>query len=325
MVATLETLPGVTTAAITSATPGDDGGAGRRLVVEGRTSESDELNVQSIAIGPQLFRALGLPMRAGRTFTDDEIENPGAGVAIINDALSRRLWPDGSSLDRQIGFRDSSGISWYRIVGIAPDVHYEEIGAATEQSRFSVYVPYAVEGSRAMVMMVRTEGSPESLIPAAREALRRMAPAFPLSHLTSMTDLRRRTLQGEAFIGNLMAMFAVAAMLLACLGIYALISYSVSRRGREIGVRLALGARPRDVVRMLMRETARVGGAGLLVGLTLAMMIARGLSGSLYGVRIDAWLFVSMAVPLAAAILTATWLPARRAARVEPTVALRDE
>jgi predicted permease len=325
MVATLEALPGVAAAAITSATPGDDGGVGRRLVLDGRTSESDELNVQSIAIGPQLFRALGLPMIAGRTFTEDEIENPRAGVAILNDALARRLWPDGSAIDRQIGFRDGPDISWYRIVGVAPDVHYEEIGAATEQSRFSVYVPYAVEGSRAMVMMVRTAGSPDSLIPAAREALRAMAPAFPLSHLTSMADVRRRTLQGEAFLGNLMAMFATAALLLACLGIYALISYSVGRRAREIGVRLALGARPHDVVRMLMRETARVGGAGLIAGLTLAVLVARALSGSVYGVRADAWLFVSMALPLAAAILAATWVPARRAARVEPTVALRDE
>jgi predicted permease len=325
MVATLEALPGVTAAAITSATPGDDGGISRRLVIEGRTGESDELNVQSIAIGAELFRALGVAMIAGRTFTGDEVENPRAAVAIVNDALSRRLWPDGSAIDRQLGFRDGSDISWYRIVGVAPDVHYEEIGAATEQSRFSVYVPYAIEGSRAMVMMVRTEGSPDALIPAARGALRAMAPDFPLSHLTSMVDVRRRTTQGEAFLGNLMAMFATAALLLAGLGIYALISYSIGRRWREIGVRLALGARPVDVMRMLLRDAVAVGAAGLLAGLTLAVLMARALAATLYGVSVDGWLFASMAAPLAAAILAATWVPARRAARVEPTVALRDE
>ena len=122
-----------------------------------------------------------------------------------------------------------------------------------------------------------------------------------------------------------MAVFASAALLLACLGIYALISYSVGRRSREIGVRLALGARPADVVGMLLKNAARIGGAGLLAGLTLAVLIARGLASSLYGVRVDGWLFASMAAPLAAAILFATWLPARRAARVEPTIALRDE
>ena len=122
-----------------------------------------------------------------------------------------------------------------------------------------------------------------------------------------------------------MAAFATTALLLACLGLYALISYSVGRRSREIGVRLALGARPSDVVGMLLKETVRVGGAGLLVGLTLAVAIARTLAGSLYGVDVNAWLFASMALPLAAAIFLATWLPARRAARVEPTIALRDE
>ena len=140
-----------------------------------------------------------------------------------------------------------------------------------------------------------------------------------------MPDLRRFTTWEQEFFGRLMAWFAAAALLLACLGIYALISYSVGRRAREIGVRLALGARPGDVIRMLLRETAKVGGTGLLAGLALAVVIARMLAGSLYGVEVSPWLFASMAAPLSAALILATWLPARRAARVEPTVALRDE
>jgi ABC-type antimicrobial peptide transport system permease subunit len=140
-----------------------------------------------------------------------------------------------------------------------------------------------------------------------------------------MRELRRYTTWEQEFFGNMMAGFATAALLLACLGIYALISYSVGRRSREIGVRLALGARPYDVVAMLLREMVKVGGVGLVTGLALAIAIARMLVGGLYGVTVDAWLFASMAAPLAAAILLATWLPARRAARVEPTIALRDE
>jgi predicted permease len=325
MVETIEALPGVTAAAITSATPGDDGGSGQRLVVEGRTSDSDELNVQSIAIGPRLFRALGLSMVAGRTFTDEETEDPRAEVVVLNETLSRRLWPDGSALDRRIGFRSSTGIAWYRVVGVAPDVHYEEIGDETEQSRFTVYVPYANEGSRAMVWMIHTQGSPEALIPGVREAVRAMAPAYPLSHLVSMAEVRREATSDEAFLGNLMSAFAVAALLLAGLGIYALIAYSIGRRSREIGVRLALGARPADVMRMLFRDTIKVGGIGLVAGLLLAIVIARGLAGMVYGVAIDSWLFTSMAAPLVLALMLATWLPARRAAVMEPTVALRDE
>jgi ABC-type antimicrobial peptide transport system permease subunit len=176
-----------------------------------------------------------------------------------------------------------------------------------------------------MAMLVRANGSPDGLIAPAREALQRIGPAFPIFRLMPMRELRRYTTWEQEFFGGLMAVFATAALLLACLGIYALISYSVGRRSREIGVRLALGARPADVVMMLLRETATVGGTGLLAGLTLAVVIARLLAGSLYGVRVDGWLFVTMALPLAAAILLATWIPARRAARVEPTIALRDE
>jgi ABC-type antimicrobial peptide transport system permease subunit len=158
-----------------------------------------------------------------------------------------------------------------------------------------------------------------------RQALRKAAPDYPVSHLTSMADNRRRTTLNVAFVGNLMAAFAVAALLLACLGTYALIAYSVGRRSREIGVRLALGARPADVIAMLLRDSIRIGGAGLITGLLLAIVIARGLVATVYGVQLDVSLFASMAAPLVLALLLATWLPARRAAGVEPTIALRDE
>jgi putative ABC transport system permease protein len=176
-----------------------------------------------------------------------------------------------------------------------------------------------------MALLVRAEGSPEALVSPARDLLQSLGSTFPVYRLMPMKELRRFTTWQQEFFGNLMGVFAGVALLLACLGIYALISYSVGRRSREIGVRLALGARPADVVGMLLRESARVGGAGLAVGLTIAVMIARGLSGALYGVSVDGWLFVSTAAPLAFAIVVATWWPARRAAKVEPTSALRDE
>jgi putative ABC transport system permease protein len=176
-----------------------------------------------------------------------------------------------------------------------------------------------------MAMIVRAQASPEELIAPVREALRRSGPTFPVSALRTMSEIRQATTWEQEFFGDLMAAFAGGALLLACLGIYALISYSVGRRSREIGVRIALGARPADVVMMLLRETVRVGGAGLIAGLMLAIVIAQLMAGTLYGVTVNSWLFASMAVPLAAAICFATWLPARRAARVEPTIALRAE
>jgi putative ABC transport system permease protein len=321
---TLAALPGASAAAVISAIPGDDGGSGRRLVTDERMGESDEVVAEAVAIGPALFEVIGVPLLAGRPFTEQETENPDAEVAILNERLARRLWPDGSAVDRRIGFRGDQGVRWLRVIGVAPDVHYREIGRDTEQSRLTVYIPYAVEGNRSMAMLVRANGAAESLIAPMRGALQTAGPTFAVSRLMPMQELRRLTTWQEQLSGNLMAGFAAVALLLACLGIYALIAYSVGRRSHEIGVRLALGARPGDVIQMMLRESASVGGAGLVVGLLLAMTIARALVGTLYGVRVDAWLFASMALPLAVAILAATWLPARRAARVAPTAALRD-
>jgi len=224
-----------------------------------------------------------------------------------------------------LGFRSAQGILWLRVVGVAPNVHYEEVGEDTDQSRLNVYVPYAREGARGMAMVMRAQAAPDALIGPVRDALRRAAPAFPVAGLRTMTEIRQSTTWEQEFFGDLMAAFAAAALLLACLGIYALISYSVGRRSREIGVRLALGARSADVVQMLLRETARIGGAGLIAGLMLAIVVAQLLAGTLYGVTVNGWLFASMAMPLAAAILLATLIPARRAAGIEPTIALRDE
>ncbi len=321
----LSQIPGVTAAAATTAIPGDDGGGTRRLVIDGRTAETDEIGIHAIGITPSLFGTLGLPIVSGRTFTEQEAETPGAGVAMVNQSLASRLWPGESAVDRRIGFRFGQDITWRRVVGVVPDIHYEEIGEGTDASRLNVYVPYAEDGSRTMALLVRAAGTPGELVSPVREVLQSLSSGFPVYRLMPITELRRFTTWEQEFFGRLMGIFAAAALLLACLGIYALISYSVGRRSREIGVRLALGARPADVVGMLLRESARIGGLGLAVGLTLAVMIARGLTGVLYGVSADGWLFVSTAAPLAAAILFATWWPARRAARVEPTSALRDE
>jgi predicted permease len=325
VVSTLTALPGATAAAVTTGTPGDDGGEVRRLVVDGRTSEADEIRIESIGMTEDLFAVLGLPISEGRTFTATEVEDPDADVAVLNQSLARRLWPNESPLQRRIGFRDGPSITWLRVVGVVPDVHYEGIGNATDSSRLNVYLPYGRGGSPAMALLVRAAGDPKLLVTPAREALHRLNPGFPVNRLMPMEDLRRLTTWGQEFFGDLMGVFALLALGLACLGVYALIAYTVSHRSREIGVRLALGARPRDVVTMLLRQSAALGGLGLAAGLLLGVIVAQGLTRALYGVSIDAWLFASMAVPLALAILIATWIPARRAAHVDPTVSLRDQ
>jgi putative ABC transport system permease protein len=325
VVDTVRAVPGVAAAVVTTATPGDDGGSPQQLVIDGRTSAQDAIGVQSIAISAGLFDTIAEPLLEGRTFTDAEVLDPQADVALINQELARRLWPGESPIDRRIGFRENDDITWMRVVGVAPNVHYEEVGEDTDQSRLNVYRPLATSGTRAIAMLIRAQGRPAGIVAPLRDAMMRLSPTFAASSPVPMTDVRGRTTWEQEFFGNLMAVFAAGALLLACLGIYALIAYSVGRRSREIGVRLALGARPADVIRMLLQQTARVGSAGLIVGLLLAVAVARALAGNLYGVSVNPWLFASMAAPLTAALLLATWLPARRAARIEPTIALREE
>ncbi|MEO7157746.1 MAG: ABC transporter permease, partial [Vicinamibacterales bacterium] len=128
VVRTLASLPGASSAAVTTSIPGDDGGSDRRLVIDGRTGESDEINVQAIGITPGLFETIDRPLLSGRDFSGQETENPDANVALINQRLADRLWPNENALDRRIGFRSGADIQWLRIVGVAPNVHYEEIG-----------------------------------------------------------------------------------------------------------------------------------------------------------------------------------------------------
>ena len=163
VVDTVRAVPGVTAAAVTTATPGTMAGRRQQLVIDGRTSAQDAIGVQSIAISPGLFDTIDEPLLEGRTFTDAEVQDPEADVALINQELARRLWPGESPINRRIGFRDNDEIEWLRVVGVAPNVHYEEVGEDTDQSRLNVYVPFATSGTRSIAMLIRAQGTPESV------------------------------------------------------------------------------------------------------------------------------------------------------------------
>ena len=214
LVDTLRAVPGVAAAAVTTSIPGDDGGDGQQLVIDGRTSAEDAIGVQSIAISPELFDTIGVALIEGRTFTDLEMQDPDADVVVINQELAERLWPGDSPLNRRLGFRNANDILWLRVVGVAPNVHYEEVGEDTDQSRLNVYVPYARSAPRPMSMLIRAQTAPEPLIAPVRDALRRAAPGFPVSFMRTMPYLRQATTWEQEFFGELMAAFAAAALLL---------------------------------------------------------------------------------------------------------------
>lgn len=324
MAAELATLPGVQAAAATTSIPGDDGGGLIRVVVDGRSGADDGIGAQAIGTGAGLFDTLRLAMVDGRPLTAAETLDPEARVAVVSQAMAVRLWGSGSAVGQRVGVQARSQVTWYRVVGVAPDLHYEEVGEATPQSRLSLYLPQAVVGNRSMALLARTTGDPDGLVPAARARLHERFPDHPVFEVMSMAERRRFVSWEQQFLGRMMSVFAAVAVGLAALGVYALLAHAVRRRVPEIGVRIALGAAPGDVVAMFVRQGLAVSGAGALVGLLLAAVVARAVEGFVFGS--DAWdprHFAVAAVVLGAAVIVACYVPARRASRVDPTVALR--
>jgi putative ABC transport system permease protein len=323
----LRALPGVTAAAATTSIPTDDGGFAVRMVAEGQTTApGEETGVSMIGTTPGLFETLGARLQEGRTFTESETETARSEVAIVNRGLAARFWPGQSAVGRRLGLVQPGGTRWLTIVGVAPEVHYEEFGEETAQSQLNVYVPYARLGWRTMGLLVRTEGSAAALVGSVRQAVRSLDASLPAYDVRTMSEVRAYTTWEQRFFGEMMGAFATSALFLACLGVYGVLAYTVGRRAREIGVRMALGARPTDVTRLVVGEGAVLAALGVAGGLLLSTGVARMLAGSLYGVSAaDPWTFVEMAAFLGASVLLASWLPARRAARIDPMAALRQD
>lgn len=326
LVERLEATPGIAAAAVTSSIPTDDGGMPVRIVADGQpVPAGQEPGALMIVASPSLFATLGAPLVEGRSFDASEHATPEAQVAIVNRALAKRFWPDGA-LGRRIGLREGANTRWLRIIGVAPDLQYEEFGEETAQSRLNVFVPYASTPRRGMSLLVRTKTAPRLQTEIVRRVFRELDPGLASWDFRTMQEVRAFTTWEQRFFGKLMGAFAVQAVLLACLGVYGVLAYAVSRRSHEIGVRLALGARPADVVRMVLGRGAALAAAGVGLGLLLSLAVGRVLQSVLYGVGGSDFLaFTAMAALLSAVVLLASWLPARRAAAVDPIAALRTE
>jgi predicted permease len=320
-------LPGALDAAFTGAIPADDGGSTVRVVPErGVSVPGEELGVQLIPATPDLWGTLGLTLLDGRTFTTADTIAEQGDAAIVNRRLADRLWPGESPIGRRLGVASPDRIAWLRVVGVAPDVVYEEFGEETTQSQLNVYAPYGALGWRTMALIVRASEDPGALAAPIRRLLREVDPAISPYDVLTMERRRMATTWGERFIGQMFTLFALASLLMACLGAYGVMAYAAGRRTREIGVRLALGAKPSEVRWLFMRRGAALVGVGLAVGAPLAVATARAVESLLYGVSpwsIGVW--AGLPLVLASAILAASYLPAWRASRTDPMTALRYE
>jgi putative ABC transport system permease protein len=320
-------LPGVASAATVTLRPlWGTVGMDWLYTLEGQTSKEAERNplLNFETVSPDYFRTLGLPVIRGRAFTSADAEGQ-PGVVVVSESVARRAWPGQDPIGKRLKiplpgtpYHDT----WLSVVGVAKDARYREIQA----SRLDLYMSLLQSNHGPNHLLVRASGDPTSLVPAIRAVVWELDPDQPVTEATTLTDVVSTALGGPRFAARVFGGFAVAALLLSALGLYGLLSYTVSRRTREIGVRVAVGARPRDVRGLVLREGLGLCALGVVLGLLVAAATSRLLEALLYEVRpSDPLTFVAVPPLLLGVAALACLLPARRAMRVDPVVALRTE
>jgi predicted permease len=286
-------------------------------------TRGDTLTVAYNVVAPSFLETVGGTLLRGRTLTAAD-DAAGRKVALVNQTMAKNLWPGQEPIGQR--FRIATDQEWTEVVGLVADGKYLMLG---EEPRPYFYVPLAQRYQSPITLMVRAAGEPESLVAPLRSTLHDLDPDLPLFNVRTMDDHVRNSVFG---LMPLRMGAAVAAgqgligLLLAVMGLYAVVSYTVTRRTREIGVRLALGADRGDVMRLVVRDGLRLTIVGVVIGLVLSVGLGLVLSGALYGVRaMDTGVFVGVTAVLLAVSALACYLPARRATRVDPLIALRSE
>jgi predicted permease len=269
------------------------------------------------------FATLGIPVRAGRAFTEaDRADAP--PVAIVSESFARRYWPDGNAVGQRIGYPWPS--PWLTIVGVVPDTKQDSL---RDTSSTSMYVPWQQRtrmSGNEMWVLARTSGDPSSLGGQFRAIVREIDRTVPVSSISTMDAVLEASVQRTRFTVMLVGGFALAALLLGAIGIYGVMTYLVGQRTREMGIRLALGAPVRDVIRLVVGQAAGLALAGAIVGIGVAVFATRLLGALLYEVSAtDPLTFVLVPMVLVGVAIVASAAPARRATLVDPVRTLRAE
>ncbi|MGH9711694.1 MAG: ABC transporter permease [Candidatus Acidiferrales bacterium] len=316
----IERLPGVKAVGSANVLPlGSAIRSSSRFVVEGQPAAPagarPVAEIRSASL--RFFAAMGIPLLQGRLFTEADY---GLSNIVINEAMARRFWPGGDAIGKRINVCSlNPQPCWSPIVGIVGNVHQYGL------ERVPTLDAYFTRGWNDY-FVIRTTADPASLAHAAAEEVHKADPNLPVTHVTTLDSLLSESVSPRRFSAVLLGIFAALALVLAAVGIYGVMSYIVSLRTNEIGIRMALGAQPRDILSLIVGRGTRLAAAGIALGLAGALALSRLLSSLLYGVRAtDPATFAGVALLLAAVALLACYLPARRAMRVDPMVALRYE
>jgi predicted permease len=342
LIAQVNALPGVKNSGITTTLPlGFGNGWGKLIDVQGHAPPTslDQVPVVRFQLSsPGYMPAIGARLRQGRFFTDQD-NQLAPGVAIINEALAHQLFPNENPIGKSIRMtpplallspedRVSEQLAPLRtIVGVIADMKDTAMNQPALSTVFAPYFQFHHEGwNPDLVLTVKTSGDPLALAYSVRELIQKRLPDQPVSEVSSMDLLVGRSLSGARFSMLLISIFAGLALVLAAVGIYGVMAYLVVQRTREIGIRLALGAEPKDVLRVVMEQGAKLALAGVAIGIVAALALTRLMSSLLYGVKpTDFVTYFSVTTVLVAVALAACFLPALRASHVDPMVALRHE
>jgi predicted permease len=290
---------------------------------EGRgDGKNDEGNSTGFnVVGPNYFKTMETPLVRGRDFTEDDRKGA-PQVVVLNETLANELWPGADALGKRVSVSGPEG-PFLEVVGIARDGKYRSLG---ETPHPYIYQPLLQSYDPMMTLVVRTTGEPQSVAGAVREQIRALDAKVPVADMKTLRDQVDLSLFPSRVAAWTLGGFGILALLLAAIGIYGVVSYSVAQRTREIGVRVALGAKQRDVLRLVLGEGFFVIGIGLGLGLLLALASTRVLSGFLYGIGAgDPLTFAGVPLVLGLIALVASYVPARRATKVDPIEALRYE
>jgi predicted permease len=319
----LSTTPGVNTVAAGMPLPFSGNAGSASFDIDGRPSPPGDPGPHGDigAVSADYFAALKIPIRQGRVFTalDRAATQP---VAVIDDVLARQYWPGQSPVGQHI--RRGRRAPWATIVGVVGHVKHSDL--AGEDVKGKYYFPLFQTPLPFMSFVMRTPTDPGRLATALRDAVRAVDPTQPLSQIRLMSNMVDNSLAPRRFVVTVLGVFATMALAMALIGLYGVISYAVTQRTQELGVRMALGAQPAEILRLVLGQGMKLAGIGAAAGLVVSFAMSRFLRGELFHVSaVDPLTFALMAAALIAAALLASYIPARRATRVDPMVALRYE